>query len=65
MSLRTAISTLAITVLLSVILHGLSAEPFASRYGAWVDRERPSTETAAATEPRARRSLAPRRHTRK
>ena len=62
-SLRTAISTLAITVLLSVLLHGLSAEPFASRYGAWVDRERPSTETAAATEPRARRSLAPRRHT--
>ena len=61
-SLRIAISTLAMTVLLSVILHGLSAEVFATRYGAWVDRERPVTETAPATEPRARRSLVPRWH---
>jgi NhaP-type Na+/H+ or K+/H+ antiporter len=62
-SLRIAISTLAMTVLLSVILHGLSAEVFATRYGAWVDRERPVTETAPATEPRTRRSLVPRWHT--
>ena len=59
-SLRIAISTLVMTVLLSVILHGLSAEVFATRYGAWVDREHPVTETAPATEPRPRRSLVPR-----
>jgi NhaP-type Na+/H+ or K+/H+ antiporter len=61
-ALRTAISTMAMTVLLSVILHGLTADVFARRYGDWVARERPSTETAPATEPRPRRSLVPRQH---
>ncbi len=61
-SLRTAVSTLALTVLLSVILHGVTADLFATRYGAWVDRERPPAETAPATEPRARRSVVPRWH---
>ena len=55
-ALRTAIATLAMTVLLSVILHGLTADVLAARYGAWIDRTRPPTETAAATEPRPRRS---------
>ena len=59
-SLRTAIATLAMTVLLSVILHGLTADVFARRYGDWVERVRPVHETAPATEPRARRSLVPR-----
>jgi len=59
-SLRTAISTLATAVLLSVIAHGLTSDVLAKRYGAWIDRERPPTETAPATEPRARRSLVPR-----
>ena len=59
-SLRTAIATLAMTVLLSVILHGLTADVLAGRYGAWIDRTRPPTETAAATEPRPRRTLVPR-----
>jgi len=63
-SVRTAISTRAITVVLSVILHGLTADVFARRYGDWVERERPLTETAPATEPRARRSLVPRWHNR-
>ena len=58
-SLREAIATLAMTVLLSVILHGLTADVFAARYGAWIDRVRPPAETAPATEPRARRSLVP------
>jgi NhaP-type Na+/H+ or K+/H+ antiporter len=62
-SLRTAISTLALTVLLSVILHGLTADLFATRYGGWIDRERPPAETAPATEPRARRAFVPRWHT--
>jgi len=58
-SLREAITTLAMTVLLSVILHGLTADVFAARYGTWIDRVRPPAETAPATEPRARRSLVP------
>ncbi|HEY5882530.1 MAG TPA: cation:proton antiporter [Nakamurella sp.] len=62
--LRTAIATIAMTVLLSVILHGLTADVLARRFGAWVDRERPPVETAPATEPRARRALAPRREPR-
>jgi NhaP-type Na+/H+ or K+/H+ antiporter len=61
-SLRTAVSTLALTVLLSVVLHGLSADLFATRYGAWVGRKRPPAETAPATEPRTRRSVVPRWH---
>ncbi|HZM68433.1 MAG TPA: cation:proton antiporter [Nakamurella sp.] len=61
-ALRTAIATLAMTVLLSVILHGLTADVLAARYGAWIDRTRPPTETAAATEPRPRRSLVPWHH---
>ena len=58
-SLREAIATLAMTVLLSVILHGLTADVFAARYGTWIDRVRPPAETAPATEPRTRRSLVP------
>ena len=61
-ALRTAIATLAMTVLLSVILHGLTADVFAARYGAWIDPTHPPTETAAATEPRPRRSLVPWHH---
>ena len=59
-SLRTAISTLAMTVLLSVIMHGLTADVLARRYGEWIEQVRPKTESAPATEPRARRSLVPR-----
>ena len=62
-SLRTAVSNLALTVLLSVVQHGMTADMLAGRYGAWVDRERPPAETAAATEPRPRRFLVPRRRT--
>jgi len=58
-ALREAITTIAMTVLLSVILHGLTADVFAARYGAWIDRVRPPAETAPATEPRVRRSLVP------
>jgi len=61
-SLRTAVSTIALTVLLSVVLHGVTADLLAARYGAWVDRERPRAETKPATEPRVRRSVVPRWH---
>ena len=61
-SLRTAVSTIALTVLFSVVLHGVTADLFATRYGVWVDRERPRVETAPATEPRVRRSVVPRWH---
>jgi NhaP-type Na+/H+ or K+/H+ antiporter len=60
-SLREALAVITVTVLLSVILHGLTADVFATRYGAWIAREQPSSETSPATEPRARRSLVPRR----
>jgi NhaP-type Na+/H+ or K+/H+ antiporter len=59
-ALRTALATLTTTVLLSVILHGLTADVFAARYGAWIDRTRPPAET----EPRPRRSLVPWHHPR-
>ncbi len=58
--LRAALSAITVTVLLSVLLHGLTADVFANRYGAWVARESPPAETAPATEPRARQSLVPR-----
>ncbi len=51
------ISAICLTVLLSVVAHGMSADPFARRYGAWVQRTRPNQELLGATEPRSRRSL--------
>ncbi len=61
-SLRTVIATIAVTVLLSVVLHGITADVFARRYGRWVDRVRPPVEISPATEPRVRRTWAPRHH---
>ena len=48
--------TISLTVVLSVIAHGLSAEPLARRYGAWVEREQPAEELKDAVEPRTRDS---------
>jgi NhaP-type Na+/H+ or K+/H+ antiporter len=61
-SLHTAVSTIALTVLLSVVLHGVTADMFATRYGAWVDKQHPPVEIAPATEPRVRRYVVPRWH---
>jgi len=55
--LRHAIATIALTVLLSVLAHGLTADVLAARYGAWVARTAPPAETASASEPRPRRSV--------
>ena len=53
-SLATALATISLTVLLSVIAHGFSAEPLAKRYGAWVERERPPAELQESAQPRTR-----------
>lgn len=55
--LQRAIAAIALTVLLSVLAHGLSADVLAARYGRWVTRTAPVAETTASTEPRPRRSL--------
>lgn len=55
-SLQTVIATISLTVLLSVVAHGFTAEPFAVRYGAWVEREQPAAELQASVEPRTRDS---------
>ena len=55
--LTRVIAAICLTVLLSVLAHGLSADPLARRYGAWVERTRPTQELLGATEPRSRRSL--------
>jgi NhaP-type Na+/H+ or K+/H+ antiporter len=44
-------SVIATTVVLSVIAHGLTASPWAERYGAWTSRTRPTVESAGAVEP--------------
>jgi NhaP-type Na+/H+ or K+/H+ antiporter len=56
-NLRVVLATISLTVLLSVIAHGFSAEPLARRYGAWVNRVTPPAELAAldrGVEPRTR-----------
>jgi NhaP-type Na+/H+ or K+/H+ antiporter len=52
--LAIVLSVVGTTVMLSVLLHGLSAEPLSSRYGGWVERVRPRAELGAATTPRTR-----------
>jgi sodium/hydrogen antiporter len=55
--LRVVLATISLTVLLSVIAHGFSAQPLASRYGAWVSRVTPPAELAEmdrGVEPRTR-----------
>jgi NhaP-type Na+/H+ or K+/H+ antiporter len=46
---------IALTVLLSVILHGITADIGASRYGAWIARTHPTAELGAAVAPVAGR----------
>lgn len=45
---RSAIAAAVLTVLLSVVAHGLSAEPLSERFGRWAERVRPAAETGAA-----------------
>lgn len=55
--LTRVIAAICLTVLLSVLAHGLSADPLARRYGAWAERTRPVEELRGSTEPRSRSSL--------
>ena len=55
--LTRVVATICLTVLLSVLAHGLSADPLSRRYGAWAKRTRPTQELLGSTEPRSRRSL--------
>ncbi len=45
------IGAIATTVLLSVVLHGLTADPWARRYGDWASRTQPPVELSASVEP--------------
>jgi sodium/hydrogen antiporter len=57
------VQTATWTILLSVLLHGLSASPLAARYGALIAKAGPAAEKAPADEPRIRlHALAGRRH---
>jgi NhaP-type Na+/H+ or K+/H+ antiporter len=48
------LSIITLTVLGSVLAHGLTAEPLAQRYGAWVARVQPPAEVLGASQPRSR-----------
>jgi NhaP-type Na+/H+ or K+/H+ antiporter len=47
----TVVSVIATTVVLSVLVHGLTAPPWANRYGAWVLKVHPTVETVKSVEP--------------
>ena len=49
--LKSVTGAIALTVLFSVVLHGVSADIGAQRYGAWAMQARPQTELESAVEP--------------
>lgn len=58
--LRLVLATTALTVLMSVVLHGITADPLAARFGAWAGRTAPVEELRSAVEPgRGRSGIAP------
>lgn len=62
-ALEDVLATAGLTILLSVVLHGVTAAPWARRYGAWVRAVTPAAEVAdAAAEPRSRGRLANQNH---
>ncbi|MDQ1246556.1 MAG: sodium/hydrogen antiporter, partial [Actinomycetota bacterium] len=59
-ALEDVLATAALTIILSVILHGVTATPWARKYGDWVRRVKPTAERlGAAEEPHSRGRLAP------
>jgi NhaP-type Na+/H+ or K+/H+ antiporter len=59
-AVATVVGVIATTVVISVLAHGLTASPWAQRYGSWVGRTRPTVELAEAVEPvRHHRHVAP------
>ena len=56
----TVLGVITATVILSVIVHGITASPWARRYGDWTHQTKPKIETQHAAEPLpARRSQRP------
>ncbi|HEU5271405.1 MAG TPA: hypothetical protein VFU36_15875 [Jatrophihabitans sp.] len=51
------VGTIALTVLFSVVLHGVTADAWAARYGDWARRTRPEAELGAAVQPLAGRGI--------
>jgi sodium/hydrogen antiporter len=51
---RQVLATVALVVLTSVVVHGLTAGPLGRRYGDWVRRVHPAAELRDASEPRSR-----------
>jgi sodium/hydrogen antiporter len=51
---RQVLATVALVVLTSVVVHGLTAGPSGRRYGDWVRRVHPAAELRDAPEPRSR-----------
>jgi hypothetical protein len=49
--LKSVTGAIAFTVLLSVVLHGISADIGAQHYGAWATQTHPQTELTSAVEP--------------
>jgi NhaP-type Na+/H+ or K+/H+ antiporter len=52
------LATATLTIVLSVILHGLTAGPGARRYAHWVQTTQPAAELAESSEPRGRGPMA-------
>ena len=50
-ALEAVVGAMTMTVLLSVVLHGVTADPWAAAYGRWAARARPSEELGASVEP--------------
>jgi sodium/hydrogen antiporter len=53
-TLNAVMATVLLTVALSVLFHGASADVLADRYGAWVQKAQPQVETQASVEPHRR-----------
>jgi sodium/hydrogen antiporter len=47
----TVLAVIAMTIILSVVVHGISATPWARVYGAWAQRVQPEIETKRSVEP--------------
>ena len=56
------LATATLTIIGSVLLHGISAATGARSYGRWVRREQPTAEVVHASEPQARGRLSPINH---
>lgn len=56
--LQDVLATATLTIIASVLLHGVTAGWGAKRYGAWVAATQPQAELAASTQPTARGRLA-------